>query len=60
MMQKRISSRMFASFVALLLLILACSSGAAFGQAITGEIQGTVLDQSGRPIPGAQVTTHND
>jgi outer membrane receptor protein involved in Fe transport len=40
-------------------LVLGFAAGAAFGQAITGTLVGTVLDSSGAVIAGASVTAKN-
>src|SRR6266576_2178636 len=45
--------------VAILLMIVVFSASAAFGQAITGTLLGTVLDSSGAAISGAEVTATN-
>src|SRR5260221_4019020 len=45
--------------VAILLTIVGFSVSAAFGQAITGTLLGTVLDSSGGSVAGAEVTATN-
>jgi hypothetical protein len=45
--------------VAILLIIVEFSASAAFGQAITGTLLGTVLDSSGGSVAGAEVTATN-
>src|SRR4051794_37158232 len=42
----------------LLSLLLACTP--IFGQAVSGDVTGTVSDQSGAAIPGATLTIQND
>ena len=44
-------------FVAVVLLLL---SSAAFGQQLTGSLQGTVNDQTGAVIPDAKIELAND
>src|SRR5690349_1447414 len=42
-----------------LLLLTALIAAAAFGQGLTGSINGTVTDQSGSAVPDAEVTITN-
>ena len=41
------------------LSLVLISSGAVYGQGVTGRIQGTVQDQSQATVPGATVTATN-
>ena len=44
-------------FVALSIVVFSCSL--AFGQAVSGNVVGTVVDASGAAVVGADVTAHN-
>ena len=46
--------------LALIISILGCACAFAQSQANTGTIEGTVNDQTDRPIPGAEVTITNE
>ncbi len=41
-------------------LALALAAGAAFGQAASGELEGTVLDADGAALPGVTIEAKND
>src|SRR6185436_16912286 len=43
-------------FITLVLSLVLCLAASAFGQETTGEIQGTVKDQSGAVVPNVTVT----
>ena len=45
--------------ISAVLLVLFSLGGALFGQQTSGNIQGTVYDQSGATVPGATVTARN-
>lgn len=50
----------FSSFPVLLLTLLAFLTSSAFAQQLTGTISGTVFDQSGAVVPGANVVLKNE
>ena len=52
-------TRALATALVLLSAIIASVPARAQSQATTGVIEGTVLDESGAPIPGASVTFKN-
>src|SRR3954466_10647689 len=57
-MNRFFNFKAFAYFSSILgLLALSCSL--AFGQAISGNVVGTVVDSSGAAVAGAEVTAHN-
>ncbi len=43
-------------FITVALSIMLCFSAIAFGQSITGSIEGTITDPNGAVVPGVQVT----
>jgi outer membrane receptor protein involved in Fe transport len=51
--------RRYVVFAVLLLAAMTLMVSSAFGQAETGQITGTVLDQTGAALPGAEVTAKN-
>jgi hypothetical protein len=53
---KRCSSQLARTHVALTIAILLSLSGNAFSQAVTATLLGTVTDQTGAAVPGANVT----
>ena len=57
-MNRFFNFKAFAYFFSILgLLALSCSL--ALGQAISGNVVGTVVDSSGAAVAGAEVTAHN-
>jgi hypothetical protein len=57
-MNRSLKFKAFAwAFVALSVVVFSCSL--AFGQAISGNMVGTVVDSSGAAVAGADVTAHN-
>jgi hypothetical protein len=50
---------MFRRACALVAVVLSLSASSAFAQSTTGEIQGTVVDQSGAVLPGVTITVTN-
>lgn len=46
-------------FTSVALALMLCFSAFAFGQGLTGDIEGTVSDQTGAVVPGATVTVEN-
>ena len=58
-MKQLATSFKLAGFVFALFGLLAISAGLAFGQAIDGNVVGTVLDSQGAAVVGAEVTATN-
>jgi|CZKJ01.1.fsa_nt_gi hypothetical protein len=58
-MKQLASSFKLAGFVFALFALLAVSTGLAYGQAIDGNVVGTVLDSQGAAVAGADVTATN-
>jgi len=57
---QRVQHYGFTSRIVLLAVVLLLLSSAAFGQQLTGSLQGTVNDQTGAVIPDAKVELAND
>jgi len=58
-MKQLASSLKLAGFVFALFALLAISAGLAYGQAIDGNVVGTVIDSQGAAVVGADVTATN-
>jgi hypothetical protein len=58
-MRQLASSLKLAGFVIALFGLLAISSGLAYGQAIDGNVVGTIVDSQGAAVAGADVTATN-